>query len=126
MERSRRAMARPTLEIRDLRVSIEGKEILKGLNLTVRGGEVHALMGPNGSGKSTLAYTLMGHPRYVVEDGEILMDGEDLLEMEPDERARRGIFLAFQYPVEIPGVTVANFLRTAYNATHGGDGKETS
>ncbi|HLT58896.1 MAG TPA: Fe-S cluster assembly ATPase SufC [Limnochordales bacterium] len=118
-------MARPTLEIRDLRVSIEGKEILKGLNLTVRGGEVHALMGPNGSGKSTLAYTLMGHPRYVVEDGEILMDGEDLLEMEPDERARRGLFLAFQYPVEIPGVTVANFLRTAYNAIHG-NGQEIS
>lgn len=118
-------MAKPTLEIRDLRVSIEGKEILKGLNLTVRGGEVHALMGPNGSGKSTLAYTLMGHPRYVVEDGEILMDGEDVLEMEPDERARRGIFLAFQYPVEIPGVTVANFLRTAYNAVHG-EGQEIS
>ncbi|HEY8418367.1 MAG TPA: Fe-S cluster assembly ATPase SufC [Limnochordales bacterium] len=119
-------MARPTLEIRDLRVSIEGKEILKGLSLTVQGGEVHAIMGPNGSGKSTLAYTLMGHPRYVVDDGEILMDGEDLLEMEPDERARRGLFLAFQYPVEIPGVTVANFLRTAYNAIHGGEGKEIS
>ena len=119
-------MARPTLEIRDLRVSIEGKEILKGLSLTVQGGEVHAIMGPNGSGKSTLAYTLMGHPRYVVDDGEILMDGEDLLEMEPDERARRGLFLAFQYPVEIPGVTVANFLRTAYNAVHGGEGKEIS
>jgi len=119
-------VARPTLEIRDLRVSIEGKEILKGLSLTVQGGEVHAIMGPNGSGKSTLAYTLMGHPRYVVDDGEILMDGEDLLEMEPDERARRGLFLAFQYPVEIPGVTVANFLRTAYNAVHGGEGKEIS
>ncbi|MFO7311173.1 MAG: Fe-S cluster assembly ATPase SufC [Bacillota bacterium] len=119
-------MSRPTLEIRDLRVSIEGKEIIKGLSLTIRGGEVHAIMGPNGSGKSTLAYTLMGHPRYVVEDGEVLLDGDDVLEMEPDERARRGIFLAFQYPVEIPGVTVANFLRTAYNAIHGGDGKEIS
>ncbi|MBO8141371.1 MAG: Fe-S cluster assembly ATPase SufC [Firmicutes bacterium] len=119
-------MARPTLEIRDLHVSIEGKEIIRGLSLTVRGGEVHAIMGPNGSGKSTLAYTLMGHPRYVVEDGEILMDGEDVLEMEPDERARRGLFLAFQYPVEIPGVTVANFLRTAYNAIHGGEGEEIS
>ncbi|MFO7265277.1 MAG: Fe-S cluster assembly ATPase SufC [Limnochordales bacterium] len=113
-------MSRPTLEIKDLRVSIEGNEILKGVSLTVRGGEVHAIMGPNGSGKSTLANTLMGHPRYVVEDGEVLMDGEDILEMEPDERARKGLFLAFQYPVEIPGVTVANFLRAAYNAIHGG------
>lgn len=112
-------MSRPTLEIKDLRVSIEGSEILKGLNLTVRGGEVHALMGPNGSGKSTLANTLMGHPRYDVEDGQVLIDGEDILEMEPDERAKKGLFLAFQYPVEIPGVTVANFLRSAYNALHG-------
>lgn len=112
-------MARPTLEIKDLRVSIEGNEILKGVTLTVRGGEVHAIMGPNGSGKSTLANTLMGHPRYVIDDGEVLMDGEDILEMEPDERARKGLFLAFQYPVEIPGVTVANFLRAAYNAVHG-------
>src|SRR5690606_39641855 len=94
--------------------------------LTIRGGEVPGIMGPNGSGKGPLAYTLMGHPRYVVEDGEVLLDGDDVLEMEPDERARRGIFLAFQYPVEIPGVTVANFLRTAYNAIHGGDGKEIS
>lgn len=113
-------MSRSTLEIRDLHVSIEGNEILKGLSLKVQGGEVHALMGPNGSGKSTLANTLMGHPRYVVDDGDVLFDGEDVLEMEPDERARKGMFLAFQYPVEIPGVTVANFLRTAYNAVHGG------
>lgn len=112
-------MSRPTLEIKDLHVSIEGSEILKGLSLTVRGGEVHALMGPNGSGKSTLANTLMGHPRYDVEDGQVLIDGEDILEMEPDERAKKGLFLAFQYPVEIPGVTVANFLRSAYNALHG-------
>jgi len=112
-------MSRPTLEIKDLHVSIEGSEIIKGLSLTVKGGEVHALMGPNGSGKSTLANTLMGHPRYDVEDGQVLLDGEDILEMEPDERAKRGLFLAFQYPVEIPGVTVANFLRAAYNALHG-------
>ncbi len=112
-------MSRPTLEIKDLHVSIEGSEILKGLSLTVHGGEVHALMGPNGSGKSTLANTLMGHPRYDVEDGQVLIDGEDILEMEPDERAKKGLFLAFQYPVEIPGVTVANFLRSAYNALHG-------
>lgn len=112
-------MSRPTLEIKDLHVSIEGSDILKGLSLTVRGGEVHALMGPNGSGKSTLANTLMGHPRYDVEDGQVLIDGEDILEMEPDERAKKGLFLAFQYPVEIPGVTVANFLRSAYNALHG-------
>lgn len=112
-------MSRPTLEIKDLHVSIEGSDILKGLSLKVQGGEVHALMGPNGSGKSTLANTLMGHPRYDVEDGQVLIDGEDILEMEPDERARKGLFLAFQYPVEIPGVTVANFLRSAYNALHG-------
>src|SRR5690625_4356158 len=117
-------MSQQTLDIRDLHVSIEGKDILKGLSLSVKGGEVHALMGPNGSGKSTLANTLMGHPRYVVEDGSVLIDGEDILEMEPDERARKGLFLAFQYPVEIPGVTVANFLRTAYNSLHGVEGEE--
>jgi len=104
------------LDIRDLHVSIEGKEILKGLNLTIRKGEVHAIMGPNGTGKSTLAYALMGHPSYEVTGGEVWFKGENLLDLEPDERSRKGIFLAFQYPVSIPGVTVANFLRTAINA----------
>lgn len=104
------------LIIRNLRVSIEGKEILKGLNLTLPKGEVHAIMGPNGTGKSTLAYTLMGHPAYEVTDGEVIFKGQNILELEPDERSRLGIFLAFQYPVAIPGVTVANFLRTAVNA----------
>ncbi|NLG96351.1 MAG: Fe-S cluster assembly ATPase SufC [Chloroflexi bacterium] len=104
------------LVIRNLHVSIEGKEILKGLNLTVRQGEVHAIMGPNGTGKSTLAYALMGHPSYEVTEGEVLYKGQNIIEMEPDERSRQGIFLAFQYPVSIPGVTVANFLRTAVNA----------
>lgn len=104
------------LEIRNLHVSIEGKEILKGLDLTVRQGEVHAIMGPNGTGKSTLAYALMGHPSYQVTEGEVIYKGVNILELEPDERSRRGIFLAFQYPVAIPGVTVANFMRTALNA----------
>ncbi|MFN8434453.1 MAG: Fe-S cluster assembly ATPase SufC [Anaerolineales bacterium] len=104
------------LEIKDLHVSIEDKEILKGLTLTIKQGETHAIMGPNGTGKSTLAYTLMGHPNYTVTSGEVLIDGENVLEMEPDERSRAGIFLAFQYPVAIPGVTVANFLRSAINA----------
>jgi Fe-S cluster assembly ATP-binding protein len=104
------------LVIKDLQVSIEGKEILKGVNLTVRQGEVHAIMGPNGTGKSTLAYTLMGHPSYSVTGGEVWFKGQNLLELEPDERSRSGIFLAFQYPVSIPGVTVANFLRTAINS----------
>lgn len=112
----------PVLEVRNLHVSVEGNEILKGVDLVVRGGEVHAIMGPNGSGKSTLANTLMGHPRYEVTDGEVVLNGIDLLELEPDERARSGLFLAFQYPAEIPGVTVANFLRTAYNAIHGDNG----
>jgi Fe-S cluster assembly ATP-binding protein len=104
------------LIIKDLHVAIEGKEILKGLNLTVKNGEVHAIMGPNGTGKSTLAYTMMGHPSYEVTQGEIWFKGENILEKEPDERSRMGLFLAFQYPVAIPGVTVANFLRTALNA----------
>jgi Fe-S cluster assembly ATP-binding protein len=104
------------LIIKDLCVSIEGKQILKGLNLTVKNGEVHAIMGPNGTGKSTLAYTLMGHPSYEVTQGEIWFKGENILEKKPDERSRLGLFLAFQYPVAIPGVTVANFLRTALNA----------
>ncbi len=104
------------LEIRNLHVSIEGKEILKGVNLTLPQGEVHAVMGPNGTGKSTLAYTMMGHPSYEVTQGEIIYKGQNVLELAPDERSRLGIFLAFQYPVSIPGVTVANFLRTALNA----------
>ena len=104
------------LVINDLRVNVEDNEILKGLNLKVKQGEIHALMGPNGSGKSTLAYTLMGHPGYKVTSGEIVFQGENILEFKPDERARLGLFLAFQYPVAIPGVTLANFLRTAINA----------
>jgi Fe-S cluster assembly ATP-binding protein len=104
------------LEIKNLHVSIEGKEILKGVDLTIEQGKVHAIMGPNGTGKSTLAYTLMGHPSYTVTQGEVLFKGQNILELEPDERSRLGIFLAFQYPVAIPGVTVANFLRTALNA----------
>jgi Fe-S cluster assembly ATP-binding protein len=108
--------AKPELVIKDLHVGIEGKEILKGLNLEVRKGEIHALMGPNGSGKSTLANTLMGHPKYEVTSGDILFKGESVLEWEADERARAGLFMAFQYPVAIPGLTVANFLRTALNA----------
>ena len=104
------------LVIRKLRVRIEGKEILKGVNLTLPKGEVHAIMGPNGTGKSTLAYTLMGHPSYEVVEGEVWFKGQNILELEPDERAHLGIFLAFQYPVAIPGVTIANFLRTALNA----------
>ncbi len=104
------------LVIKNLHVSIENKEILKGLDLTIRQGEIHAIMGPNGTGKSTLAYTLMGHPGYTVTEGEVWFKGQNLLELEPDARSRAGIFLAFQYPVSIPGVTVANFLRTAINA----------
>ncbi|MBI3243826.1 MAG: Fe-S cluster assembly ATPase SufC [Chloroflexi bacterium] len=104
------------LEIRNLHVNVEHKPILKGVNLLVKQGEVHALMGPNGTGKSTLAYALMGHPSYTVTAGQIIFKGEDLLELEPDERSRLGLFLAFQYPVAIPGVSVANFLRTALNA----------
>jgi Fe-S cluster assembly ATP-binding protein len=106
----------PELIVKDLHVSVEGKEILKGLNLQVPKGEVHALMGPNGSGKSTFANTLMGHPRYEVTSGEILFRGENIAEMETDERSRAGLFMAFQYPVAIPGLTVANFLRSALNA----------
>lgn len=112
------------LEIKDLHVSIDGKAILQGLNLTVKQGEIHAIMGPNGTGKSTLAYALMGHPSYAVTKGEVLFKGQNLLELEPDERSRLGIFLAFQYPVAIPGVTVANFLRTAINSRRRAVNKE--
>lgn len=104
------------LVISNLHVSVEGREIIKGLDLTIRQGEVHALMGPNGTGKSTLAYSLMGHPNYEVTEGEVYFKGRNILELEPDERSRMGLFLAFQYPVAIPGVTVANFLRAALNA----------
>jgi Fe-S cluster assembly ATP-binding protein len=106
------------LEIRDLEVSIAGKKILKGLTLTVKQGEVHALMGPNGSGKTSLAYTLMGHPDYRVDAGTVTWRGQDVLSLTPDKRAHMGIFLAFQYPSAIPGVTVASFLRNIYNAVH--------
>jgi len=102
--------------ISNLHVSIEGKEILKGVNLTIPQGEVHAIMGPNGTGKSTLAYTLMGHPSYEVTAGEVIFKDQNILELKPDARSRLGVFLAFQYPVSIPGVSVANFLRTAVNA----------
>jgi Fe-S cluster assembly ATP-binding protein len=104
------------LSINNLRVEIDGKEIVRGLSLSVPRGEVHAIMGPNGSGKSTLAKVLAGHPDYHVVKGEVLMDGENILGLEPDERARKGLFLAFQYPSEIPGVTIANFLRAAVQA----------
>lgn len=104
------------LEIRNLHASVEDKPILRGVNLTVKQGEIHALMGPNGSGKSTLANVLLGHPAYRVTGGQIIYDGEDLLEMAPDERSRAGLFLAFQYPVVIAGVTLANFLRQAINS----------
>ena len=111
------------LEIKNLHVSVEGKEILKGLNLVVNQGEVHAIMGPNGSGKSTLAYTLSGHPKYVVTDGDILFKGKSILELSADERARAGLFLAFQYPVSVPGVSMANFLRLAYRSVKGDPSK---
>jgi Fe-S cluster assembly ATP-binding protein len=102
--------------IKDLHVKVEDREILKGIDLTVEPGKVHAIMGPNGSGKSTLAYSLLGHPGYEITQGQILVDGVDVVEMSPDERAKVGLFLAFQYPHSIPGVTMANFLRTAVNA----------
>ena len=104
------------LRIENLHVEVDGNEIVKGLNLEVGKGEIHAIMGPNGSGKSTLANVLMGHPRHDVTGGSITFEGEDVLELEPDERAKMGIFLAFQYPSEVPGVSVANFLRTAVNS----------
>jgi Fe-S cluster assembly ATP-binding protein len=104
------------LNIRNLHVSIEGKEILKGVNLIINQGEVHAIMGPNGTGKSTLAYSIMGHPSYKITQGEVLFKGQNILDLHADERSRLGLFLAFQYPVSISGVTVANFLRTALNS----------
>jgi Fe-S cluster assembly ATP-binding protein len=112
-----------TLEIKNLHVSVTTetgpKEILRGVDLVIRSGETHAIMGPNGSGKSTLAYSIAGHPKYEVTKGEILLDGQDVLEMSPDQRARAGLFLAMQYPVEIPGISVGNFLRTAKTAVSG-------
>ncbi|MEU6643023.1 Fe-S cluster assembly ATPase SufC [Saccharomonospora sp. NPDC046836] len=112
-----------TLEIKDLRADVvtdEGnKEILTGVNLTIRSGETHAIMGPNGSGKSTLSYAIAGHPKYVVTSGEVLLDGENVLDMTVDERARAGVFLAMQYPVEVPGVSMSNFLRSAATAVRG-------
>jgi Fe-S cluster assembly ATP-binding protein len=107
------------LEIRDLHVSVEDTEILKGVELTVESGQTHAIMGPNGSGKSTLAYSIAGHPKYTVTSGQVLLDGEDVLAMPVDQRARAGLFLAMQYPVEVPGVSVSNFLRTAATAIRG-------
>jgi Fe-S cluster assembly ATP-binding protein len=109
-------MAAPELVIRNLHVAVDDKPVLKGLSLTIRGGEVHAVMGPNGTGKSTLAQTIMGHPRYHVSAGSITLDGQDVLAMKTDARARAGLFLAMQYPHEVSGVTTANFLRTALNA----------
>src|SRR4028118_2258051 len=112
-----------TLEIRDLHVTVDTgsgvKEILRGVDLTVRSGETHAIMGPNGSGKSTLAYSIAGHPKYTITGGTVTLDGEDVLAMSVDERARAGLFLAMQYPVEVPGVSVSNFLRTAATAVKG-------
>jgi Fe-S cluster assembly ATP-binding protein len=112
-----------TLEIRDLHVTVESdggpREILRGVDLTVRAGETHAIMGPNGSGKSTLAYSIAGHPKYTITQGTVTLDGEDVLAMSVDERARAGIFLAMQYPVEVPGVSVSNFLRTSVTAVRG-------
>jgi Fe-S cluster assembly ATP-binding protein len=109
------------LEVQDLRVAVEGKQIVNGLTLTVPAGEVHAIMGPNGSGKSTLANTLMGHPRYEITGGKIFLKGEDVTDLGPDERARRGMFLAMQYPTAIPGVTMVNFLRAALKSVQGTD-----
>ena len=112
-------MKKQGLVINNLQTSIDDKKILKGLNLTVKKGEVHVIMGPNGSGKSTLSYTIMGSPKYKVDSGDILVDGESILPLSADLRAKKGIFLGFQYPEEIPGVTVANFLRIAMSSVHG-------
>ncbi|MBQ4820000.1 Fe-S cluster assembly ATPase SufC [Aquimarina sp. MMG016] len=112
------------LEIKDLHASVEGKEILKGLNLNVKAGEVHAIMGPNGAGKSTLANIVAGKEEYEVTEGNILLEGEDIEELAPEERAHKGVFMSFQYPVEIPGVTVTNFMKTAINETRKAQGLE--
>src|SRR6204780_5071939 len=114
----------PDLEIRNLHVRAGDKEILRGLDLTVGKGEIHALMGPNGSGKSTLANAIMGHPSFEVTDGQIIFKGEDITEADPDERSRMGLFLAFQYPVSVPGVTVTKYLRTVMNAHRDARGEE--
>jgi Fe-S cluster assembly ATP-binding protein len=116
-------MADTLLQIEDLHVEVEGREILKGLDLSLDKGEIHAIMGPNGSGKSTLAYVLTGRPGYELTRGRIIYKGDDIMGLAPDERAKEGIFLAFQYPTEVPGVSVVNFLRTAYNAIHPDDQK---
>ncbi|HWL66555.1 MAG TPA: Fe-S cluster assembly ATPase SufC [Actinomycetota bacterium] len=116
-------MAENLIQIEDLHVEVDGREILRGLDLTLKKGEIHAIMGPNGSGKSTLAYVLTGRPGYEVTSGKVLYNGENVLELAPDERAKRGIFLAFQYPTEVPGVSVVNFMRTAYNAIHADEQK---
>ncbi len=118
------ANAKIILEVRNLTATVAGIDILKGINLTVRAGEVHAIMGPNGSGKSTFAKILAGHPAYMVKGGEVLFEDKDLFALASDERARAGIFLGFQYPVEIPGVTNSAFLRLAYNTVQGGRGKD--
>jgi Fe-S cluster assembly ATP-binding protein len=116
-------MGETLLQIEDLHAAVGGREILKGLTLTINKGEIHAIMGPNGSGKSTLAYVLTGRPGYEVTAGKVLYKGEDILGLSPDQRAQRGVFLAFQYPTEVPGVSVVNFLRTAYNTIHPDDQK---
>src|SRR5438876_6105625 len=108
-----------TLQIEGLHAEVEGKEILRGIALVVRQGETHALMGPNGSGKSTLSNVIMGRPGYVVTQGQVVFNGEDVTALMPDDRAKRGLFLAMQYPTEVPGVSVVNFMRTAYNAVKG-------
>ena len=114
-------MSAPLFEIRDLHVSVEGKEVLKGVNLMVRRGEVHAVMGRNGTGKTTLSYTLMGHPKYEVTSGSIWLEGEEITGLKPEERARKRLFLAFQYPVAIPGVSVASFLRASMKSVRGAE-----